>query len=533
MSHSNEATSNKNKKIEPWVFFPPFIFIILFCIWVFRDPQKANDGLQSAFNFITNQMAWVYEWYVFIVFIICLFFIFGPYANKRLGDEEPEFSTISWLGMLFTGVIGVGVLTWASFEFFYYLQTPPFGIEPFSPEARSWALSYPLFHWGPSIYALYTVFGLVFAYMFFVKKKNVLRPSAACEPIFGQKLINGWLGKLIDVLFVIGFTGGVATCIGVNVPTVVALISKVFNTDVSFVGESLIILSWSIFMALLLYTGLNKGVRLLSDFRIYFGFAILAFILLLGPTTYILNNFTDTVGHVLQNFIRMSLNTDPAYQSGVPQAWTIFYWAWYMALTLQSAIFLGRISRGRTVREYAIGALLAQTVGCWLFWGVFENFSMYVHEKGIIPIAQILAEKGQGAAIVEIWTQLPFSGLIMVVLLVYAYIAMQTLLNASVYTLSMVTTKELSGDEEPPKWNRIFWSITLGIIAIALAYIGGIRPAQTTTVISSLPIVVIATLILIAFFKDMRQTWNTKQPALDTSVAQSIDTGMVTSSDQE
>ena len=120
----------------------------------------------------------------------------------------------------------------------------------------------------------------------------------------------------------------------------------------------------------------------------------------------------------------------------------------------------------------------------------------------------------------------------MVVLLVYAYIAMQTLLNASVYTLSMVTTKELSGDEEPPKWNRIFWSITLGVIAIALAYIGGIRPAQTTTVISSLPIVVIATLILIAFFKDMRQTWNTKQPVLDTP-SQSLDTGIVTSGDKE
>jgi L-carnitine/gamma-butyrobetaine antiporter len=513
----SKSSNNTNKKIEPWVFFPPLVFIILFCIWVFRDPQKAGDSLQSAFNFITNQMAWVYEWYIFAIFIICLFFAFGPYANKRLGDEKPEFSTLSWLGMIFTGVIGVGVLTWASFEFFYYLQTPPFGIEPFSPAAHPWALSYPLFHWGFTIYALYTVFGLVFAYMFFVKKKDVVRPSTACEPIFGQKLVKGWLGKLIDVLFVIGFTGGVVTCIGVNVPTVVGLVSKVFHTDVSLSGQSIIILSWSVFMALLLYTGLKKGVRFLSDFRVYFGFALLAFILFFGPTTYILNTFTDSVGHLLQNFVRMSLNTDAAFKSGVPQAWTIFYWAWYMALTLQSAIFLGRISRGRTVREFTLGALLAQTLGCWLFWGVFQNFSMYVYEKGTVPIAQILADKGQGAAIVEIWTQLPLSGVMMVVLLVYAYIAMQTLLNASVYTLAMVTTRELSGQEEPPKWNRIFWSIALGIVAIALAYIGGIRPAQTTTVIGSLPMLIVATLVLAAFFKDIRQTWSSKHPSQNTS----------------
>lgn len=505
---SNIETKAENKKIEPWVFFPPLIFIALFCLWVFRDPQKAGNGLQGAFTFVTNNMAWLYEWWVFIVFIICLYFIFGPYANKRLGDEKPEFSTASWLGMIFTAVCGLGVLTWTSIEFFYYLETPPFGIEPFSKGAQPWALAYPMFHWGFTIFALATVFGIVFAYFFFVKKKDIVRPSTACEALLGQKLVNGWLGKLIDMFFVIGFVGAVTTCIGVNVPTIFGLVSKVFHTGGdSIVLQSAIIMSWSVFMALLLYTGLKKGVRILSDFRVWFGFILLAFLLLVGPTSYILNTFTDTVGFLFQNFIRMSLTTDAAYQSGVPQTWTVFYWCWYIGLVLQTGIFFARISRGRTVREFAVGALIAQTLGGWLFFGVFSSFSMHVYESGVVPIAEIMATKGQGAAIVEIWTQIPFIEILFPILLVYGYISLQTLLNGSVYTLAMVSTKELSGHEEPPKWNRVFWSIMLGIIASVLLLIGGIRPSQTTTIIGSVPMLIIATLVLLSFFKDIRKTW--------------------------
>ncbi|HWR45621.1 L-carnitine/gamma-butyrobetaine antiporter [Sporomusa sp.] len=503
------ATNQNNKKIEPWVFFPPLIFAAVFCLWVFKDAKSAAAGLKNAYTFVTVNMAWAFEWYIMVMFVFCLYFIFGPYAHKRLGDEKPEFSTISWLGMIFTAVAGLGVLTWTSIEFFYYLQTPPFGIKPFSPESHPWALAYPMFHWGFTVWAMNTVFGLAFAYLFFVKKRDVVRPSSACECLFGKNLTDGWLGRLIDALFVIGFVGGVTTCIGVNVPTVFALVSKVFGSVHTLELDAAIILSWSIFMAMLLYTGLNKGVRLLSDFRIYFGFGLLAVILLFGPTSYILNTATDTLGHLLQNFVRMSLYTDPNFKSGVPQDWTIFYWAWYVALVLQAGIFLGRISRGRTVREYAIGSLLASTAGSWLFFAVFQNFSMYVYEQGTVPIADIMTKSGQGAAIVEIWSQLPLGGIMTFILLIYAYIAMQTLLNGATYTLAMVTTKELSGEEEPPQWIRIFWSLVLGAIAIALVYIGGIRPSQTMTIVGSIPIFLISVCVLISFMKDMRKHWGT------------------------
>lgn len=497
---------NSKQRMEPWVFFPPLIFVVFFVIWVFKStPDAVAKQLQYAYAFVTDKLGGALEIYVVLLFILCIYFAFGPYAKKRLGNEEPEFSTMSWLGMIFTSFAGLGVLTWGTFEFFYYIQTPPFGIEAFSKESYQWAATYPLFHWGFTAWSMNTIFGLVFAYLFFVKKKDLVRPSTACEALFGEHLVAGWLGKLIDVFFIVGFVCGVTTCIGVNFPTIIGLVTKIFGLNQSFYLDAIVIMSWSVFMAVLLYTGLKKGVKFLSDFRVYFGFGILAVILLFGPTSYIINSFTDSLGLLFQNFVRMSLYTDPYYKSGMPQGWTIFYWAWYLALVLQCGIFMGRISKGRTVREYIIGSLAAATAGSWIFFAVLTNFSMDVLQKGLVPIADILAKSGQGNAIVAIWSQLPFAGIMLVVLLVYGYIAMQTLLNGATYTLSMVTTKELTGDEEPPVWSRIFWSIMLGIIAVALAYVGGIRSSQTMTIIGAVPMFIITVLILVSFFKDIRK----------------------------
>ena len=502
------STSQKKHKIEPWVFFPTLVFVATFLIWVFSStPAVAAKQLSSAYALVTDKLGGVLEIYVFFLFLLCIYFAFGRYSNKKLGEGKPEFSTFAWVGMIFTATAGLGVLTWTSIEFIYYIQTPPFGITPFSVESYSWALAYPMFHWGFTAWAMNTIFGLVFAYYFFVKKKDVVRPSSACESLFGKNRVNGWLGKVIDALFVMGFVGGVTTCIGVNVPTIIGLLSKVFGLKDTLPLNMGVILSWSFFMALLLYTGLNQGIRILSNVRVYLGFGILAVIFIFGPTSYILNTFTDTLGMLLQNFVRMSFYTEPHLKSGIPQNWTIFYWAWYLALVLQSGIFLGRISKGRTVREFVIGALVGTTAGSWLFFAVFSNFSMYVFTQGTIPIADVMAKSGQGQAIVAIWSQLPMGGIMLVLLLIYGYISMQTLLNGATYTLSMVTTKELGGEEEPPIWSRIFWSLTLGVIGIAMAYIGGVRPSQNLTIIMALPMLIITIFILISFFKDIGKFW--------------------------
>ncbi len=504
---NNKPSKKGIPGIESAIFFPSLVIVVLFCIWVFRDPDKAQASMVGAFAFITDTIGWVYEWLLLAVLGVCLFFAFGPYGKKRLGNEKPEFSTISWLGMIFTGFAGLGVLTWGTIEYFYYMQTPPFGIEPFSNAAKPWALAYPLINWGFFVFAIYIFIGLAFAYSFFVKKRDIVRPSSACAPFLPEKMVNGWLGKVIDVFFVVGLIGGMATCLGVNVPTMSAVTGKVFNLEHSLEMDAIIILSWSVCMAGLLYLGLKKGIKLLSDIRVYFGFALLLFLLFAGPTSYILNTFTDTLGHLFSNFFKMTMTTDPHFQSRLPQDWSIFYYAWYVALALQSALFLGRISRGRTVREFILGSLIASTAGSWVFFMVFSNYSMHILNAGTVPIAEIMKSSGQGEAIVAIWQQFPLAKFLMPCLMVYGYISMQTLLNGGTYTLAMVTGKLSPKDGEPPIWVRIFWSLALGAIAIALVYMGGIKVSQSITIIASVPTLIIIVLIVAAFFKDIKNTW--------------------------
>ncbi len=497
----------KKMGVEKWIFFPPLVLIALFCLWIFQDEQSAGAILENIFNFITFELSGFFQLYFLIILLVGIYMIATPFGNNRFGNEKPEFSTPTWLGMVFGCQAGMGVLTWTTIEFFYYLETPSWGIEPFSQEAQSWALVYPLFHWGFSAFALSCVFGVAFGYQFFCKKVDDVRPSMVCQNLIGEARAKGWTGRIIDIFFVIGSFCAVATCVGVNVPTLFGIINSVFDTQVGLATQAIIVFSFSVFMAILLYTGLNKGMKILSDVRTYVGFAILLYLFLMGPTGYLFNTFIDSVGLQLNNFMRLSLNTDPFFKSGTPQAWTIFYWCWYTALIFSVGIFLARVSKGRTVREYLVGTICALTFGAWIFFAVFQNYSMFIYESGAVPIGEILKEKGQGEAIAAIWSQFPYAEILMPVLLVYAFMAMQTLINGQVYTVAMITTKNLSGADEPPSWIKIFWSLVLGVTTVALLLIGGIRPFQTMTIIGSLPMVIIATLVLISFTKELKGGW--------------------------
>lgn len=497
------------KQIAVWLFFPPLIFIIALCIWVLNDPVVAGEQMAFAFSFVTETLAWYFEWYILAIVAVCVYLCVSPIGKKRFGNCEPEFSTFSWLGMIFTAVAGLGILTWSSFEWYYYAADPLWGIEPFSVEAYRWAAMYPLFHWGPVAYAIATLMGVFFAYQLYCKKIEDIRPSTFCSPVIGEKLANGFLGKLFDAIFAIGLLCSVVTCVGVNAPTFFGIFSRITGSYPSFSVQAIIILAWSALMAVLLFTGLKKGVKFLSDFRVWVGFGILIFLLVFGPTSTILNMFTDSVGMFIQNSASLILNTDSIAKSGTPQAWTIFYWCWYIVLAVQTGIFFAKVSKGRTVRELIIGGLLTQTIGSWLFFAVFQNFNIYTFmENGAsLDLANILATDGQGAAIVALWDYFPFANFLYPVLIVYAFISMQTLLNGQCYSMAMVTTKELKNDEEPPIWLRIFWSLGIGAIAICLLLIGGIAPAQTVSIVSSVPITIIIAIMIIGFLKEIKQGW--------------------------
>ncbi len=520
------------QKIDPWVFFPPFIFIIALVAYVLSNPARAGETLSNiAFGIICFDFGWFFEWYIAAVVVICILLCVLPIGKKRFGSEKPEFSTFSWLGMMFTGVAGFGVLTWTAIEWFYYYQAPTWGIEPYSTEALYYSTAYPLHHWGPVIFAAATLMAVVVAYQMHCKKVSDVRPSTACVSVIGEKNAKGALGKVIDALFAISILTGLVTAIGVNVPTLFGIISRVFGTQPSFFAQSCVIILWSVVMALLLFTGLKKGIKFLSDFRVIAGFAILIYLLFVGPTSYLLNGMVDNIGMYLQNFIHLTLNTDTYAASGTPQNWTVFYWCWYIALAIQTGIFFAKISRGRTVRQLIIGALMAQTIGSWIFFGIFMNYSIYTFQNEAVDLATIIATSGQGEAIVSLWDHIPFVKFLYPVLMVYGFFSMQTLLNGNVYSMAMVTTKELSNDAEPPRWNRVFWSLGVGAIAISLLLIGGISSAQSVTIIGSIPGVIIMTLMIWAFFKETRKGWVIKKDKSKNDESE-LDTGQPAPDDE-
>lgn len=502
-----QNSESKKKKIDWLVFIPSIVLIAAFCLWIITDSKRASDVMTQAFTFTTFSLGSVFDWYAVVLLGLCLYFIFGPYAKKKMGDSEPEFKTTTWWGMMFTTNAGVGVLFWATMESFWDFQSPPFGVKPYSTDAASWAVAYPMFHWGPLAWAMYTVFALAFGFLFFVKKKNTIRPSTACEDLIGPKLANGWLGKLIDILYMFGLIGGVATAMGANTPVVAELIAKTLGLTRTLTLDTVLLVSWAVFIAIIVYTGLNKGIRILSDFRIYLSFLVLGIIIVFGPTRFILDTTTDSIGHLLQNFMRMTFYLDPHAKSGFPQNWSIFYWAWYLTFLLPTGMYFARISRGRTVREFAIATVASSTIGSWIYFGVFSSYMLDVYNKKLVPIADILAKSGPAKASVEIWSTMPFGIVMLFMMAVLAYISMATLVNSSIYTISMNTMKELSGYEEPPGWVRVFWALAIGALIIALISLNKFKPVQSMTVVAAVPMLPITFMVLLSFMKSIKKEW--------------------------
>lgn len=507
MQNSQKMQSSQKKKIDWPVFLPPIILILAFCVWIVTDSAGAGVALNKAYSLVTVSLGWFFEWYAVVLFGLFIYFVVGPYSKKKLGEGEPEYSTATWWGMMFTTNAGVGVLFWATMESFWTFQAGPFGSKSLSPEAAPWAVAYPMYHWGPMAWGMYTVFGLAFAYMFWVKKVNVARPSLACEPLLGPKLANGWLGKGIDIFYMFGLIGGVATSLGANTPVVSELFSKVLGINRDLTLDTILLITWAIFIAVVVYIGLNKGIKVLSDFRIVFSFVVIGVILAFGPTQFILDTTTDSIGHLMQNFVRMSFNLDPHSPSTFPQDWTIFYWAWYLTFLIPTGIYFAKISKGRTVREFAIATVAASTIGSWIFFGVFSSQMLDTFNKGIVPIADILAKSGAAKAAVEIWATLPFSPVMLVALAILAYISMATLVNSSVYTVSMGSMKELKGEEEPPGWIRVFWSLAIGALIVAIISLNQFKAVQTLTVVASIPMIPVTLLVLLSFMKAIKKDW--------------------------
>ncbi|WP_240374038.1 BCCT family transporter [Bacillus piscicola] len=498
----------KSGKIDKGIFFASLMLIAIIVVPVLINAEKGTQLLSSVLAFLTSNFGALYLVGAMVVFGIVMYLGFGKYGNIRFGNTKPEFSTLSWIAMIFTSTAGSSLVFWGFIEWaHYYGSPPPFGVEPLSTEAANWASTYGIFHWGFMGFVIYCLPSIALAYAVYIKKIPSLRLSSACRGVLGDKA-DGWMGKGIDVLFMFGIVGGVGTSLGLGTPMLAEAISDVTAIPRSIWLDIGIILLWTLIFSGSLYFGLKKGLKVLSDINLWIYILFLLLFLVFGPTLFIINKTVDSLGLLFQNFIRMSLTTDAVGGSTFAQDWTIFYWGWWFAFASYMAMFTARISKGRTIRQLVMGMCGGGSIGCLLAFSFFGNTSLYFQLNKIVPIMDIMDTQGAPAAIVATIKALPIGGAPLIILfIIFCFIFLATTIDTAAYTLSQVSMPSFEVGKEPPRWVRLFWAGVLCSVATILLYGGGLDALQTLAVITGFPILFIFVLINMSLFKWLKEDY--------------------------
>ena len=495
----------KKHALDQWVLWPTLFIMAAFCVYVTLDTVGAENLLKIFFSIITGKLGWVYQFGMLSYAIIFVWLAFGRYGSKKLGDVTPEFSTFTWLGLIFATSSSASVLVWTSLESFYYVKYPPFTLEPFSEVAYDFAQAYSLYHWGPVTLCLYSVLGVIFGYAMHVRKKDITKPSGIFGLLYGEEWAASWKGKLVDVFSLFSLITGYATSLGICTPLISKILEHLFGITASTSVDTFILLAITSLITLCLYTGLYKGIALLSTVRVYVGYGLLIFLFLVGPTAFMLNNFTNSFGIMIQNIVRMTTYSGVNGPNTFSQDWTIFYFAWFTAISIVCGTYLARISAGRTVRQVLCGSLGAYVLGNWIYFIVLQNYSISIQKMKALPFDQILETGGVAGVTVATWSLFPFATILIGAFLLVAYINTTTFLNSAVYTCAMMSTKDLSATEEPGRALRISWAVFIGALSIALLFIGGLKPVQTISMIGSFPMTLIIFGMFYVFFKVIKR----------------------------
>lgn len=476
-------------ELDRTVFGISIISVLIVSGLLIVAPESTAEFSQYAMKWVTDQFGWFYLLTGVMPLCFAGWLAFGRFGHVKLGaaDEAPEYSTVSWVAMMFTASMGASLIAWGFAEPIFYLKTPPFNVEPHSSEAFEWAHMYPIFHWGFTPWAMYCLPGVPIAYMLFIRKTPSLKISDSCTELLPEKE-NSVAHRLLDIFVVIGVVGGVATSLGFGVPLVTALCVELLGVPNTLNTQLVVIFLWTMIFGTSAYLGLKKGIKVLADINLGLMFFVMGFILIAGPTIYILSITTNTVGLWLDSMIRMSFWTDPIERRGFPEAWTIFYWAWWMAYAPMMGLFFARISRGRTIKQMVVGVIGLGTLGTFLFMSIAGAYVLYLEGSGLLDASAIMREQGMATLVALVIAELPSPTMILTVVTVLSIIFYATTFDSAAYILASICTRNLPSDKEPTPFSRVAWALGLGAMAVGLMVAGGGETVKAMTVVSSIPV---------------------------------------------
>lgn len=493
------------KNIEKKIFIPAFLVLILIMLPIYLIPEKVNKIVSVLFAVCTGKLGWLYMLTCLASFGFLIWLTLSKHGDVKLGDqnEGPQYSNLSWIAMLFTAGVGTSIIILGFLEPIYYVSAPPFDLEPFSKTAYEYAHMYGQFHWGFSAWAFYNPAIIAVAYVMFVRKENSMRLSTACKSVL-KKRADGWMGHVIDVLVVFGIVGSISTSLGIGAPVLSEMIRNIFgiSKEHDFAVQIVVLIIWVLIFGTSVYKGLDKGIQRLSNINVILAFIFMAIVFCIGPTVDIIKMEINSLGLYASDFVKMSTYTDPFGSGKFPQEWTVFYWGWWIAFTPMMGMFVGKISRGRSIRNVMWGQLVWGSLGCCVSFMIFGGYSLYLQRAGIVDLAAILETEGQSAAMIAILETLPMSKIMMIFLCVVCFVYLATTIDSCAYVLAGTTTKKLDLNEDPARWNRILWAVLFCLLSIGLMLIEGLEAVKTISILTGLPLVFV-TFILMKSVKQM------------------------------
>ena len=447
---------------------------------------------------IADNLGWFYTGAVAVFPVFAVALAVSRYGDVRLGDpqERPKYRRVTWFAMLFSAGMGIGLLFWSVAEPLSHYLAPPYG-EGGTREAGHLALRLTFFHWGLHAWAIYVVTALGLAFFAF-RHKLPLSLRSVFYPLVGDR-IYGPFGHVVDVFAVIGTMFGVATSLGLGVMQVNSGLDYLFDIGQSRTAQLLLIAGITAAATASVVSGLDKGIATLSRVNVFAALVMLAAVLGLGPTSFLLDAFLEGTGEYLHKLIELSLWTQATEDGSWQADWTLFYWGWWISWSPFVGTFIARVSRGRTIREFVIGVLLVPTIAVMLWMTVFGASAIYLQHTGAADLAGYVdGEVSQ--AFFALLDALPGATATAALATVIVMLFFVTSSDSGSLVIDMLTA---GGHTDPPRVQRVFWAITEGVVAATLLLGGGLQALQTAAITTGLPIAAILLLLCYTLYRGL------------------------------
>lgn len=484
------------------VFVVSIVVAVAVIVFGFFFSEQMKSTSSIVMSFVSNYFGWIYIGFVFFLCIFLTWIALSKYGKIKLGDDndKPEYSNFDWYSMLFCGGTGIGLVFWSIAEPLSHYVSPPNGIESRSADAANFSVRTSFLHWGVTQWVCFAIIGLGLAYFQYRKHKKG-QISTLLSPLVGEKATNGAFGKIIDIFSVVVSFAGVATSLGLGVSQICGGLNYLFDFQNNRKTWLIVIVGVTIVFLISSISGVNKGIKYLSATNTYLAFALLIIAFFVGPTTDMFNTMINGVGQHIQNFIgdtlmTTSLGGDKEWITN----WRIFYFAWFIAWTPFVGMFIARISKGRTIKEFIFGAVIVPTIFTIVWLSVFSTIAL--NATGNWSTDQLIKMVASPeTAVFIVFDKYPLSKVMSMLVIVLLAIFFITSADSATFSLSMMTS---NGDLNPPKYKKIIWAIIEATIGYVLLSVGSLKPLQTISIAASLPFLFIMIAMCPALMKELK-----------------------------